>query len=1054
MLKNLNMAIIAFAVLRALSLQALADTAAGGTLRGRNVWKAADSPYLLKSSVIVPRGASLEIEPGTIVKMGAGVDLKVSGSIFANGTADKPVCFIPDANSNGKPWWGAILLQSAADTSVIACCRIDGAGRSGKAAVMVSGAAPRMSMITITNSKYNGIEYDFAASFGEVVLQAAGAPYIFPEGFKLPAGAELFLLPGVRMECGAGKDIRVAGAIKAAGTPSAPVVFSGLDGAGPWGGLIIEGGAAGNSQLQFCEFARGGASAEAQNSSLCIVNSSPVIEYCRFREPAGYGITASGTAIPYLGGPESDGKNDFSAFEAGKYAILNKTKNDFNAMNNCWGGDNPESMIYDKLDNPSRGRVLTGPVSEKCSSFKLAASKIISPAAGSTKQKVPAALRWSSVRFAERYELQAGINEKFDSAASIAVSDTTYLLLNTGWGQKYFWRVRAICAGLPGEWSATGNFKTMSSSLPSAPMLLYPASPEDTVDCTFEFRWREQDDADYYRLEVAADTAFDAVILSVDSISATSYGYRNMNPETRLRWRLFARNSHGLSTAAKGGSIVTRSCEAELPPAGWNHAAQTGSNMMILIRKNVELESGFYHLSPGDALGLFFNDGSKSVCAGYSLWEGDKNIIITAWGDNPQTTDIIEGPSRGEAFSLKIWDAAGKNEMLVSTKFVSGSGDFRPDTIAVVKSLAPPDTFGVLLHPGGVHYLGSPFVQAQITCEKPENVLLREAASGTNNSANIEFNSGKLSYASCLDAFPTQPVMLKFTGDALSAPYSCITASEGVVNILPYRGTRDMKTADALGDNIQRILLIKDDCDRICYPEWGIDEIRLLHPGKYYKTWVKEDTKLCCGSLYAEKNQIIDTEDCTATGSSMVLIIRMENIQDGETITAGDSRGNISGVTKVSSGHAVMIVKGDNRFTAGAKEGPSDGDEISLYSSQNRKLAILGDADNSKKDGITYKTDGVAMIKLMRETTSAIETQIGAGRVEISDCFLSVTMPRGEIINKVSVYNYFGDGVIKCIPDKQAEIFEMPLDGMVQGVYFVLVDTIYGLKSFRINKTN
>lgn len=91
---------------------------AAGDLATRTL--TADKTYLLKGTVRVPDGATLTIEPGTIIK--GDKDTKGSlvvmrgGKLLANGTADKPVVFTSNQPKGARApgdWGGVVLCGRA-----------------------------------------------------------------------------------------------------------------------------------------------------------------------------------------------------------------------------------------------------------------------------------------------------------------------------------------------------------------------------------------------------------------------------------------------------------------------------------------------------------------------------------------------------------------------------------------------------------------------------------------------------------------------------------------------------------------------------------------------------------------------------------------------------------------------------------------------------------------------------------------------------------------------------------------------------------------------------
>src|SRR4030095_2568667 len=96
-----------------------------GPVTNATTWYATNE-YILTGFIYVLDGASLTIEPGTVVKAAPGQDANTSclivtrgGKIFANGTRTKPIIFTAEADDVNDPddlpifqrvLWGRVLL--------------------------------------------------------------------------------------------------------------------------------------------------------------------------------------------------------------------------------------------------------------------------------------------------------------------------------------------------------------------------------------------------------------------------------------------------------------------------------------------------------------------------------------------------------------------------------------------------------------------------------------------------------------------------------------------------------------------------------------------------------------------------------------------------------------------------------------------------------------------------------------------------------------------------------------------------------------------------------
>jgi len=79
-----------------------AGTTHDATLAADETWTAADSPHVIGTSLAIPAGRTLTLEPCAVVHLGAGASVLVNGKLLAEGAADKPIRFQPVAS--GAPW--------------------------------------------------------------------------------------------------------------------------------------------------------------------------------------------------------------------------------------------------------------------------------------------------------------------------------------------------------------------------------------------------------------------------------------------------------------------------------------------------------------------------------------------------------------------------------------------------------------------------------------------------------------------------------------------------------------------------------------------------------------------------------------------------------------------------------------------------------------------------------------------------------------------------------------------------------------------------------------
>jgi hypothetical protein len=84
-------------------------TSVSGTLSGAVNWPAG-SRIAVTGNLTIPSGSTWTIGAGTIVRLNAGINIYLNGSLVINGTVEQPVVFMP--NSRSQPWGGFFLQAS------------------------------------------------------------------------------------------------------------------------------------------------------------------------------------------------------------------------------------------------------------------------------------------------------------------------------------------------------------------------------------------------------------------------------------------------------------------------------------------------------------------------------------------------------------------------------------------------------------------------------------------------------------------------------------------------------------------------------------------------------------------------------------------------------------------------------------------------------------------------------------------------------------------------------------------------------------------------------
>ncbi|MBI4831557.1 MAG: right-handed parallel beta-helix repeat-containing protein [Candidatus Lindowbacteria bacterium] len=165
-IKKLLGVVVSFALVAGISPRSQASTTVDRNISGNTVWRAKQSPYVVKSNIRLVEGATLRIEPGVRVELAPEKTIEVRGKLTAIGTPEKPILFTAQTS---KPW-GNIHFTDFSDDAVFS---EDGAFVSGTImqrcivengqGIFVRFGAPFITECEIRNNISSGIRIEFGA---------------------------------------------------------------------------------------------------------------------------------------------------------------------------------------------------------------------------------------------------------------------------------------------------------------------------------------------------------------------------------------------------------------------------------------------------------------------------------------------------------------------------------------------------------------------------------------------------------------------------------------------------------------------------------------------------------------------------------------------------------------------------------------------------------------------------------------------------------------------------------------------------------------------------
>jgi hypothetical protein len=102
-------------------------TDVSGDITTDTTWRAADSPFIIRTSISVRNNATLTIEAGVVVRFAGNFTLTIqSGSrLVAQGQADRLIQFIPDNEAGAGPSAYRGIVFENGSTGLMAFCVVD-----------------------------------------------------------------------------------------------------------------------------------------------------------------------------------------------------------------------------------------------------------------------------------------------------------------------------------------------------------------------------------------------------------------------------------------------------------------------------------------------------------------------------------------------------------------------------------------------------------------------------------------------------------------------------------------------------------------------------------------------------------------------------------------------------------------------------------------------------------------------------------------------------------------------------------------------------------------
>jgi hypothetical protein len=170
---------------------------------------------------------------------------------------------------------------------------------------------------------------------------------------------------------------------------------------------------------------------------------------------------------------------------------------------------------------------------------------LITPVNGSSNVILDPVFEWSHSTRSLDYQIQISEDDQFNSVILDSVVHGISFQSPVLPGlTDLFWRVRGINSGGEGPWSMTWSFNTTLAP-PIVPNLIMPEDDANNIALDAEFIWNFTDLTDSYRLQVALNSSFTAIIFDDSTLTDTTIVVPGLTDGRRHYWRVNAKNSAG-----------------------------------------------------------------------------------------------------------------------------------------------------------------------------------------------------------------------------------------------------------------------------------------------------------------------------------------------------------------------------------------------------------------------------------------------------------------------------------------------------------------------------
>ena len=190
-----------------------AQTTVSGDVVSDAVWSPAGNPWLVSGSIRIRSGATLTVQPGTVVRFGTLGMLSVgslgplgSGRLIASGAVGNPITFTADTTAPTPGAWRRIEFSSGTlDGSTMNNCVVEYGGGATASSIRIVGGNPTLTNVLIRDAAGDGL----AVAGGAPTVSSMSVADVAGRGVVISGGDAS--ITGMSISSPGGAGIEIAG---------------------------------------------------------------------------------------------------------------------------------------------------------------------------------------------------------------------------------------------------------------------------------------------------------------------------------------------------------------------------------------------------------------------------------------------------------------------------------------------------------------------------------------------------------------------------------------------------------------------------------------------------------------------------------------------------------------------------------------------------------------------------------------------------------------------------------------------------------------------------